>query len=430
MALWRYSVLGPIVSARLEHGERRQHFEQAATREWEHPDGRRVRLSARTIEDWYYRWRRDGLQGLEPRARSDAGSTALPPEVADLLLRAKKEKPRRSVRRLIAILERAGRVAKGSVSRSTVHRLLVAHGLNGRPSRAQTKERRSFLVEHGGDLWMGDAMHGPRVRADTGLRKSYLLSIMDAATRAMVRSAFFLGEGAGPHEQLLMEALRVHGRPRVYYVDRGAAYMAESLALACAELGIHLLHTEPRDCQAKGAIERWHRTWREEVGEELPDEPLTLEQLNAKHWAWLNADYHARTHSTTGRAPLSHFLSEAEHLRPLPQRLDLAEVFLRRERRKVKADGTVQMHGRTLEVASHLSGQWVQLRVHPSDPDHCPRVYFDGQLVGEATPVDLHRNAMRRRRRARPRPEPTVEPTGLDPLGDLEHHHYRLRDED
>lgn len=123
-------------------------------------------------------------------------------------------------------------------------------------------------------------------------------------------------------------------------------------------------------------------------------------------------------------------LAEAEHLRPLPRGLHLAEVFLRRERRKVKADGTVQLHGRILEVASHLSGQWVQLRVHPSDPEHRPRVYFDGQLVGEATPVDLRRNALRRRRRARPKPEPILEPTGLDPLGDLEHHHYRRDDDD
>lgn len=153
-------------------------------------------------------------------ARNCSSRPRLCASIVDLLLRAKRQKPRRSVRRLIAILERAGRVPKGSLSRSTVHRLLVTHGVSGRPSRAQTKERRSFLVEHGGDLWMGDAMHGPRVRTASGLRKSYLLSIMDAATRAMVSSAFFLGEGARPHEQLLMEALRVHGRPRVY---RGSA---------------------------------------------------------------------------------------------------------------------------------------------------------------------------------------------------------------
>src|SRR5256885_14817195 len=44
-------------------------------------------------------------------------------------------------------------------------------------------------------------------------------------------------------------------------------------------------------------------SWREEVGDELPDQPLPLAELNAKHWAWLSAEYHARKHSTTGRVP-------------------------------------------------------------------------------------------------------------------------------
>lgn len=429
IALWRFSILGPIVSARLEHGDRKQCFVGAAQRVYQHPDGRSVRLSPRTIEDWYYRWLAHGLGGLEPRTRADAGTTKLDDELCELLRRAKREKPRRSVRRLIAMLERARRVPKGTLSRSTVHRVLARAGLSGRPSRAQTKERRSFLVEHGGDLWMGDALHGPRVLTPLGLRKSYMLSIMDAATRAMVRSAFFLAESAVEHERLLIEALRIYGRPRTYYVDRGAAYVAESLVLGCATLGIHLLHTEPRDCQAKGAIERWHRTWREEVGDELPDAPLSLEELNAKHWAWLGSDYHMRTHATTKLEPLPHFLAEAEHHRPLPRDLDVNEVFLRRERRKVRADGTVRLHGRVLEVAYQLPGLWVELRFHPVDPHHRPRVFVDGKLVGEATPIDLHRNATRRRRHARPQAQQDVA-TGLDPLGDLEREHYRLDDDE
>ena len=53
IALWKLSVLGPLISARLDHGERREYFEGAAARLHEHPDGRLVRLSARTIESWY-----------------------------------------------------------------------------------------------------------------------------------------------------------------------------------------------------------------------------------------------------------------------------------------------------------------------------------------------------------------------------------------
>ena len=144
-----------------------------------------------------------------------------------------------------------------------------------------------------------------------------------------------------------------------------------------------------------------------------------------KHWAWLGAEYHSRRHSTTGRAPREHFLAEAVLHRALPRGVDLGEVFLRRERRKVRADGTVQLYGRTWEVSSHLSGRWVQLRVHTTDSSRRPRVYFEGTYMGEATLLDLHRNATRRRRRPKTATAPAFEPTGLDPLGDLEHEHYR-----
>ena len=46
MALWRLSVLGPLISARLVHGDRRQLFTEAAARMHQQPDGRLVKLSA------------------------------------------------------------------------------------------------------------------------------------------------------------------------------------------------------------------------------------------------------------------------------------------------------------------------------------------------------------------------------------------------
>ncbi len=109
IALWRVAVLGPLVSARLEHGQRCALFAEAAARTHQRPDGRWVQLSARTIEAWYYAYRKGGLQALMPKRRRDRGaSRAIAPQVAELIVRAKKEKPRRSIRRLIRMLERAG----------------------------------------------------------------------------------------------------------------------------------------------------------------------------------------------------------------------------------------------------------------------------------------------------------------------------------
>ena len=62
IALWRLSVLGPLISARLEHGDRQQLLEDAAERVHRDPiTGEPVRLAVKTIEAWYYAYRTSGF---------------------------------------------------------------------------------------------------------------------------------------------------------------------------------------------------------------------------------------------------------------------------------------------------------------------------------------------------------------------------------
>jgi putative transposase len=427
IALWRLGVLGALVSARLEHGDRVKLFEEIAARVHQMPDGKLVELSPRTVESWYYAHKQGGFEGLYPSTRSDAGqSRAIAPDVAELILRAKREKPRRSIRRIIRMLERARKVKPGELSRSSVHRLLKLAGASARPLRGPSAERRSFIAEHAGDLWVGDALHGPLVLGPDGReRKSYLLSQIDDATRFIVHSYFALSEGAEAQEYGLRQAILKYGVPRTYYVDRGPAYTAHSLRYICGDLGIHLLHAGVQDAEAKGVIERWHRTWREEVGDELPDAPLPLAELNAKHWAWLGAEYHAREHDTTGRAPREHLLAEVDQIRPVPRGTDLAEVFLHRVERFVRKDGTVRWHGGFLEVHADLGDKHVELRFDPADEAALPRVFVDGRFVCDTVPLDRVKNMTRRRRRIAGDPAPFAEPSGLNPLALIEDEHYR-----
>jgi hypothetical protein len=263
------------------------------------------------------------------------------------------------------------------------------------------------------------------IAPDDKIRKSYLLSQIDGATRYLPHSYFAVSEAAPEHENGFKQAVLKGGPPRVYYVDLGAAYRARSLKLICAEIGTRLIHTLPKDCEAKGAIERWHRTWREEVGDELPERLLHLEELNSIHWAWLGAEYHARRHGTTGKAPKEHWLEEASHLRTLRRGLDIDAVFLHRAQRKVRKDATVRYAGKLLEVRAELTGKWVELRYDPADCEALPGVFLDGSFVCDTVPLDRHQNARRRRRRNLGEPDPEVEPTGLDPLDLIQREHYQ-----
>ena len=428
LALFRISVLGPLVGARLEHGELVELCREAAARTWELPSGAVIDVSARTVEAWFYSYQRGGFAALHPQRRSDADKPrAISEELGQLILRLKQEKPRRSVKRIIRILERAKKVERGVLAKSTVHRLLKVHGASRRPLRGPGAERRSFIHEFAGDLWVGDALyvHRPVIGPDGRPCRAILLSQIDGATRYLPHSYFALaaGESSVNQEYGFKQALLAHGRPRAYYVDRGPAYTAHSLRAICAELDIRLLHTQTKDAEAKGVIERWHRTWREEVEDELSDAPIPIAELVSKHDAWLSVEYHARAHHTTGRAPREHWLEHVEHLRPLPRGVVLDEVFLHRERRKVRKDGTVRFAGRRLEVRAELTGQQVELRFDPVRKDVLPRVFVNNRFDCDTVPLNLFANAHRVRRREVGAPTAAPQPSGLDPLALMQSEH-------
>ena len=229
-----------------EEGASAKSVEQAAKRDYVAPDGRIVRISARTIETWYYAHRSGGLSALAPDARSDSGTSRSMSEAArDLVVRAKREKPRRSIRRIIRMLERAKVVVPGELSASSVHRLLMREGISSRPCRCDDEdgealgtrvERRSYIAEHVGDLWVGDALHvrRPVLLAPGRIGKAYLLSQIDSASRYVPHSYFAANEQDVDQEHGLHQAIRKYGKPRVYYVDRGPAYVAGSLSAICA----------------------------------------------------------------------------------------------------------------------------------------------------------------------------------------------------
>jgi len=272
---------------------------------------------------------------------------------------------------------------------------------------------------------MGDVLHGPFVLADGRVRKSYVIAFIDSATRFVPAAEVRLSESAADHEYALKQAILKHGVPRCLYLDNGAAQSALSLKLICAELSIRLLHTEAYTPESKGAIERWNRTWRDEIESELPKEPLPIEELRSLVWSWLAVEYNARKHETTGKAPLEHWLEKTTVLRPVPPGIQLDELFLHRERRVVRKDGTVRFRGEFLEVRSALLGKEVELRFDPFDPAALPRVFLDGKFACDTVRLDRIANSMRKRHRGEGKAEETHAHSGVDPLRLIVDEHLR-----
>lgn len=413
MALFRLSVLGPLAAREvLARGELKRLLRELASRTYVEPSGKSVRLAEKTVESWYYAWRHDGIQALEPSPRVDRGHSKIDLEVQTALLAAKREKPRRSLNTLVDLMERQGRVAQGSLPRSSVHRLLKAHGLS-RPTGAASEpiERRRFVAAHAGDLWQGDVMHGPKIPVAGHLRKVYLVSLMDDASRLITHSAFCTDEGALAIEGVLKQALLKRGLPARLLIDNGPAYRSASLQGICARLEIRLIYCAPYEPEAKGKLERWHRTVRDQFLSELDLRQVRdLDDLNARLWAWLDQCYHVRPHSgLEGLTPLARYQRDLLRVRPLGAlTAHLDALFHHRHPRTVRKDGTVSLEGQIFEVPYELAGERVVLVVDPHRGQVVGVENDKGEALGRATPLDARANLTRKRRRpSAPAPEPT-----------------------
>lgn len=403
-ALFRLSVLGPLVSReRLERGELQHIIRELAQRQYAIPNSRRQYIGEKTIESWLYKFRRDGIAGLAPKPRIDRGLSKIAPALQAAIVAAKQDNPRRSVRQIGQLLASSGQAAKGNLSRSAIHRLLQSRGMSRMSgSSSEPQEKRSFVAASAGAIWYGDVMHGPRVLVAGTMRKVYLVSLFDDASRLVTHSAFCLGETALDIEGVLKQALLRRGRPLKLVVDNGAAYRAHTLQGVCARLGIHLIFCRPYAPEGKGKLERWHRTVRDQFLSELDASRIAdLSDLNARLWAWLEQIYHCTPHAgLAGLTPLARYQQDLPKIRSLGHlATQLDALFHHRVKRHVRKDGTVSYQGVMFEVPYELAGKNVQLVVDPHAGQVVGVEDDSGAALGAATRLDAVANLHRVRRK-------------------------------
>jgi len=407
LALFRYGLIADLIH--LPAGSRGLYalLRQKAAVDYTIPGSKRVRVAPETLRHWLKDYRRGGFDALVPVDRADRGhSRALPQAVADALLSLKEEQPHLSIPQLISSVGSSVPEA-GPLAPSTVHRLLKRAGLmdkgcGGDPPSGQ--DRRRFAFEHPGQLWMSDVMHGPTVAlpGSRARRKTYLIAFLDDATRVVPYCAFAMSENTQAFLPVFKQALIRRGQPQRLYVDNGANYRSQQLALVCARLGVALIHARPYQPQGKGKQERFFRTVRSQLMACLsPTDTDSLDNLNRRLWAWVEGEYHHNPHrGLDGQTPLDRWATSEKPPRLIDPKLDLDALFLFETKRRVQRDRTVSLNGTLFEVDALLVGQTVTLRHDPSAPaSRGIEVWHDGHLIERAKPLDAYANCFVRRNR-------------------------------
>ena len=364
VALFRASVIGSLGCREMSRGDLAEELRVLSEKRFRPPGSPVTRsYGVSTLERWYYAHRAGGVEALRPKPRSDRGfAQTLTDEQRTLLCDIRRDYPGASVPLILRTLVADGRLQNGSVSAATLRRLYAEAGLDRRTLRMEGKgsrERRRWAVERPGQLWHADVCHGAKLDVDGRAVPLRIHAILDDASRTIVAIRACNNEREVEMLSLLIEAVRLHGKPEVLYLDNGSTYRGDALATACGRLDIKLLHAAPYDPQARGKMERFWRTLREGCLD-LMGEMHSLHDVQARLLAFVDEHYHRAGHSgLMGRAPADVY-SEREPAHVTEQAL--GDALIVRARRRVRGDGTLAIGGADWELAhGFLAGQLVTI---------------------------------------------------------------------
>jgi putative transposase len=409
VALFRYSLIREAADQSLSIRQRGQLVRELAGRDHIGPNDRRITVGRGTIDRWIRAYRAGGFEALAPTSRT--GEPVTEKRLLDLAQALKREVPRRTAAQVAQII----RTAEGAgPSERTLQRHFARLGLNTRPDGSPPQAFGRFEAAAPGDLWTGDALHGPTIAG----RKTYLFAFIDDHSRALVGYRWGLSEDTVRLEAALRSALAARGVPRAVYLDNGSAMVSRQLLRACASLGIRLVHSRPGKPQGRGKIERVFETVRIQFLVEVQARlPADLAELNRLFSAWVETVYHRRVHSETGETPITRLLAASPPVLPTPAALH--EAFLWSEVRTVTKTATVSLHGNSFEVDAALVGSRVEVVFDPFDMESV-EIRFQGRSMGQGIPVSIGRHS---HPQARPEATPAPAPTGIDYLGLLAQRH-------
>ena len=386
-------VLGAIDMA--EGNTQRERIKAVSAMRFTDEEGCERTFTWRTIETWLMRYNKHGVTALTQQPRSDRGKT-------------RKMKPEEIKEAIDAVLPRfhGRRINKQAVYRACIEEgLLQRHRLAPntfsrlvneyellRPAEdPEGKRRLAFAKAHANQMWQADTMFGPWVQHAGGRVQSKLIAFLDDASRLCVHAQFFAAENVDTLIEALAAAFYKRGVPEAMYVDNGSIYTSREIVQICARVGSLLAHTPVRDGAAKGKIERFFRTCREQfLVRRL--ELSSLDALNRAFTAWVEEEYNAREHSVLKMSPLDRFALDRRRIRFLPPNEVNEELFFVEEDRLVKADNTFAFKNGRYEAPRHLPNRKVQVRFERRRPTRKLVVYYKAERMGEARALDFTAN--------------------------------------
>ena len=397
IALFRYGLISPILNGQVLN--QKKYLQRIATKVYQVPYYGSKEYVPKTIYCWLRDYRRGGFDALKPKRRSDRGqSRKICGKLKKKILKLRKDNLGLSVKLFYDEMVKNNKFKPSELSYSTLYRFFKKKNLIKTDIEMQP-DRNRFAFDIVNQMWQGDLSYGPWMCLNDKKIRSYLLAFIDDYSRIIPYAMFSLTEKFSALKEVFTQAILRRGIPKLVYVDNGKIYKSDRLHLACAELGITLIHTKPYDAAAKGKIERFFSTVKKRFFPLLNDtDKSSISNLNQAFWEWLETDYHRKKHSSLNNSPLQTYMDQISNVKTLDNPEVLENIFLKREKRKVKADGTISFKKKLYQVPASLIGKKIEVRFNPETLEEI-FVYDEGKEIAKAEPVNFHENAYLKRKR-------------------------------
>jgi putative transposase len=376
-ARFRFSIIGPLLSAPPDSGFLKQELTELSKKQWQNPmTGNPISFSVSTLERWFYIAKRsnDPIQALRIKRRSDCGqSRKLSVDLKKSAKNQYREHPGWSYqlhRDNLAVIAKQLSPPVDAPSYSTIYRHMKLNGFTKRrivkqrhtigaiiaTERLESREVRSYEMEHVNALWHLDFHHGSRKILDKNgqWQKPLLLAILDDHSRLICHAQWYLDETTESLVHGFMQALQKRALPRALMSDNGSAMMSAEFTQGLEHLSILHQPTLPYSPYQNAKQEVFWAQLEGRLMAMLENEPeLTLSILNNATQAWIELEYHRKVHSEIASTPLDRYLDGKNVGRDCPEVLILKRAFCNEVKRKQRrSDGTLLLEGCRFEIPS------------------------------------------------------------------------------
>ena len=283
----------------------------------------RYGVSRQSVHAWLVRYREEGPPGLADRSHKvHAHPWQIPAELESAICELRRAHRKWGPKRLVFEMGRRG---LGTVTRSTVYRVLIRNQLiepRSRRRRRQDYTRWERPVPM--QLWQLDVTASAFLADGTEVK---IVTGIDDHSRYCVIARAVMRATARPVCRAFVEAMAVYGVPEEVLTDNGTVFTGRFIKprpaevlfeRICRENGITQRLTRPRSPTTTGKIERLHQSLQLELLE-VHGPFASLGALQAALDAWRQEYNTDRPHQSLGMAfPVSRF---APAVSPLPLRV-------------------------------------------------------------------------------------------------------------